>query len=57
MIKNAFKWCLLRYLNPADHDPRTIIKTDNNLPKKLILTTKKSSQNQGLLTNSRKEFH
>ena len=24
----CFKWCLVRYLNPADHNPRRIIKAD-----------------------------
>ena len=30
-----FKWCLVRYLNPADHSPARIIKADKDFPKKL----------------------
>ena len=26
----CFKWCLVRYLNPADHNPRRITKTDKD---------------------------
>ena len=26
----CFKWCLVRYLNPADHDPRRITKADTD---------------------------
>ena len=31
----CFKWCIVRYLNPADHHPAIITKTDKNLPKGL----------------------
>ena len=31
----CFKWCLVRYLNPADHNPRRIRKTDNDFAKRL----------------------
>ena len=27
------KWCLVRYLNPADHNPRIITKTDKDFAK------------------------
>ena len=30
-----FKWCIVRYFNPADHNPRRIIKTAKDFPKKL----------------------
>ena len=29
----CFKWCLVRYLNPADHQPRRIGKADKDFPK------------------------
>ena len=29
------KWCLVRYLNPADHNPRIITKTDEDFAKRL----------------------
>ena len=31
----CFKWCLIRYLNPADHSPRKITKADKDLAKRL----------------------
>ena len=31
----CFKWCLVRFLNPADHNPKRIIKTDTDFAKKL----------------------
>ena len=31
----CFKWCLVRYLNPADHNPRKITKADKDLAKRL----------------------
>ena len=39
-IQNAndnecFKWCLVIYLNPADHNPRRIIKTVKDFAKSL----------------------
>ena len=30
-----FKWCFVRYLNPADHNPRRITKADKDLAKRL----------------------
>ena len=30
-----FKWCLVRYLNPADHHPAKITKADKNFAKRL----------------------
>ena len=30
-----FKWCLARYLNSADHNPRKITKADKDFVKKL----------------------
>ena len=31
----CYQWCLFRYLNPADHNPRRITKADNNFAKRL----------------------
>ena len=31
----CFKFCLVRYLNPADHNPRSITKSDKNFAKRL----------------------
>ena len=31
----CFKWCLVRYLYPADHNPRRISKADKNFAKRL----------------------
>ena len=31
----CLKWCLGRYLNPADHNPKRITKTDKDFPKRL----------------------
>ena len=30
-----FKWCLVRYLYPEDHNPRRIAKADKDFPKRL----------------------
>ena len=27
---DCFKWCFVRYLHPADHDPARITKADKN---------------------------
>ena len=31
----CFEWCLVRYLNPADHNPRKITKADQEFGKRL----------------------
>ena len=31
----CFKWCIVRYLHTADHNPRRIIRTDKDFAKKL----------------------
>ena len=31
----SFKWCLIRYLNPGDNNPRRIRKTDEDFAKRL----------------------
>ena len=31
----CFKWCFARYLNPADHDSKRVIKADKDFAKKL----------------------
>ena len=30
----SFKWCLVRYLNPAEHYPRKVTKTDKDFSKR-----------------------
>ena len=32
----CFGWCLVRYLNPADHQPGGTTKADKNFPKTLL---------------------
>ena len=32
---DCFKWCLVRYLNPADHNPAGITKADKDFTKKI----------------------
>ena len=41
----CFKWCLVRYLNPTDRNPRRTIKADKDFAKKLDFKDKISSQN------------
>ena len=31
----CFKWCLVSYLNPADHHPARITKADNDIAREL----------------------
>ena len=31
----CFKWCLVRYLQPADHNTRRILKADNDFARQL----------------------
>ena len=31
----CFKWCLVKYLNPTDHNARRITKSDKNFAKRL----------------------
>ena len=31
----CFKWCLVRYINPADHNPRRITKSDKDFLKRI----------------------
>ena len=31
----CFKWCIVKYLNPADRNPARITKTDKEFAKKL----------------------
>ena len=31
----CFKWCLVRYLNPTDHNPKRITKSDKDFAKRL----------------------
>ena len=31
----CFKWCLVRYLNPAGHNPKRITKSDKDFAKRL----------------------
>ena len=37
----CFKWCLVRYLNPADHNLRRITKADKDFAKRLDFKDKK----------------
>ena len=41
-----FKLSLVRYLNPADHNPRRTTKSGKGFEKKLDFKGKTSSQNQ-----------
>ena len=41
----CFKWCLVRYLNPAYHHPARITKADKDFAKRLNFKNKISSQN------------
>ena len=34
-VNECFKWCLVRYLNPAGHNPRRITKADKDFAKRL----------------------
>ena len=33
----CFKWCLVRYVNPVDHNPRRITKADKDFAMRLDL--------------------
>ena len=37
----CFKWCLVKYLHPADHHPARITKADKNFAKELDFKDKK----------------
>ena len=37
----CFKWCLVKYLHPADHHPSRITKADKNVAKELDFKDKK----------------
>ena len=39
----CFKWCLVKYLHPADHHPARITKADKNVAKELDFKDKKFS--------------
>ena len=43
----CFKWSIVRYLNPLDHNPRRITKADKDFAKKLDFKNKISSKNWG----------
>ena len=34
-VNECFKWCLVRYLNSAGHNPRRITKADKDFAKRL----------------------
>ena len=53
----CFKWCLIRYLNPVDHNPRRFAKADKDFAKRLDFKDKVSSQNYRHSQNEKKEFH
>ena len=50
----CFKWCLLRYLNPAAHNPRRITKVDKNFGKRLYF---KDINFPVKIRDFQKEFH
>ena len=37
------KWCLVKYLNPADHDPKGITKADKDFAKRIDFKVRKFS--------------
>ena len=39
----CFKWCLVKYLNPVDHNPRRTTKIDKEFAKKLEFKNTKLS--------------
>ena len=41
----SFKWCLVRYLDPADYHPGKITKADKGFSKRLDFKDKISGQN------------
>ena len=46
MIMNEyFEWCLVRYLNPTDHNPARITKADKDFLEKPDFKDKISSKN------------
>ena len=50
----CFKWCLVRYLNPADHNPRRITKTENDFAKDIKFRLKIRDIQK---IEKKKEFH
>ena len=54
----CFKWCLVRYLNPADHHPEKITKADKDFAKKLdFRDIKFLVKIRDIQKNCQKEFH
>ena len=51
------KWCLVRYLNPADHYQARITKTDKNFPKRLDFKDIKFAVKLETFTKLKKEFY
>ena len=53
----CFKWCLIRYLNPAEHNPRRITKADKDFAKKLFFKDIKFPVKIRDTYKIEKEFH
>ena len=51
-----FKWCLVRYLNHADQNPRRITKADKDFGKRLVLNTQNFQSKLETFTNSEKRI-
>ena len=49
----CYEWCLVRYLNPADHNPRGITKADKDFEKRLDF---KGLETLETFTKSKKKF-
>ena len=58
----CFKWCLVSYLNPADHHPAKVTKADKDFPKRLdfkniIFQPKLETFTKLKIKKKKKEFH
>ena len=51
----CFKWCLVSYLNPADHHPARITKADNDIARELDFEDKNFQLKLETLTKSKKK--
>ena len=60
----CFKWSIVRYFSPVDHNPRRITKTDNDFAKKLDFKNIRDTHKIGipsplvfLVIKLKKKFH
>ena len=53
----CFKWCLVRYLNPANHNPARITKTDEEFAKILDFKDIKFPVKTRDIQKIKKKFH